>query len=413
MTSGATSGQSGAEDRPGLTSWGAAVAGAFGLGGMTVASWGPRMPAIRSELHVGTATLGLLLACGTIGSIAGLFLARPALRRLGGRGAVRAALLSAAAGLALLGMAAGSGSAGLAAPAFALAGCALGALDVAINVEGAALEGAAGRSLLPLLHAAWSAGAAAGAGIGALCAATGVAPEPQFLVSAGALAVTAAPLAGGVPAVLPSGGARTHLPTAPTGAQASRARRWLQAWGRPRLLLIGLVLFGAEFGEGSANNWLALAARQGHGQPAATAALLLALFALSEASARTLAGPLVDRIGRVAVLRCTVALGAGGVALFITGATLWVIACGVVLWGIGVSMGFPLGMAAAADGKDPPAQVSAAASVGYLSSLVGPPAIGLLAASAGLLPALWCIALLFGLAAVAAGSLRPRLTAGA
>jgi MFS family permease len=79
----------------------------------------------------------------------------------------------------------------------------------------------------------------------------------------------------------------------------------------------------------------------------------------------------------------------------------------VGLWGIGVSMGFPLGMSAAAEGGDPASQVSVAASVGYLANLVGPPLIGFLAESVGLLWALSSLAICFLAAFAAAGSLKP------
>jgi cyanate permease len=84
----------------------------------------------------------------------------------------------------------------------------------------------------------------------------------------------------------------------------------------------------------------------------------------------------------------------------------------VVLWAVGVSMGFPLGMSAAAEsGPDPAARISVVASIGYFANLAGPPAIGALAQSAGLLSSLWLIAALFVAAFAAAGSLRPRQAA--
>jgi hypothetical protein len=46
------------------------------------------------------------------------------------------------------------------------------------------------------------------------------------------------------------------------------------------------------------------------------------------------------------------------------------------------------------------------ASIGYVANLAGPPAIGALAESAGLLNALWLIAALFLAAFAAAGSLQ-------
>jgi predicted MFS family arabinose efflux permease len=97
------------------------------------------------------------------------------------------------------------------------------------------------------------------------------------------------------------------------------------------------------------------------------------------------------------------------VVLFIQAQNRWIVLAGVLLWAVGVSMGFPLGMSAAAEsGPDPAARVSVVASIGYFANLAGPPAIGVLARSAGLLHALWLIAALFLAAFAVAGSLGPR-----
>ena len=81
----------------------------------------------------------------------------------------------------------------------------------------------------------------------------------------------------------------------------------------------------------------------------------------------------------------------------------------IQLLSAGVSMGFPLGMSAAAEsGPDPAARVSVVASIGYFANLAGPPAIGVLAQSAGLLNSFWLIVALFIAAFAAAGSFSPR-----
>jgi MFS family permease len=391
-------------DAKAVARWRNAIIAAFALGGVTVASWGPRMPTIRAELGVSTGTIGVLVACSTVGSIFGLMAARWALHRLGGRGAVLSALLVTAAALALMGLGVSSDSVGLVAAGFTIVGFGVGTLDVSINVEGAAAERAAGRTLLPLMHAGWSAGAAIGAAIGAVCAAAGVRPGTQFLLLAALVVVVGLVMSRDIPAEAPE-------ESEPREAVSWKVklRRWLSGWNDRRLLLIGVVLLGVEFGEGSANNWLSLAVKQDHGQSAAIAALFMTLFAVSEALTRTVAGPLVDRFGRVRMLRYTAALGVAGVALFVLAHVIWLVGIGVVLWAIGVSMGFPLGMSAAAEGEDPATQVSVAASIGYQASLIGPPVIGFLADSAGLLSSLWVLALLFVAAFAAAGSLRPSL----
>jgi predicted MFS family arabinose efflux permease len=284
-----------------------------------------------------------------------------------------------------------------------IVGLGIGTLDVLINVEGAAVERAAGRTLMPMMHAAWSIGVAAGAGIGAACAALDVSPAAQLIAEAVLIAAAALVTAAGIP-----DGSRAPAGEPPQD-RAARLRQWLRGWLDLRLLLIGVVMLGVELGEGSAGNWLTLAARNGHGQAAAVAALFAAAFAASEAITRIFGGPIVDRLGRVRTIRVTTALGVVGVVLFILAGNPWIVLAGVVLWAVGVSMGFPLGMSAAAEsGPDPAARVSVVASIGYFANLAGPPAIGVLAQSVGLLNALWLIVALFFAAFAAAGSFRPR-----
>ena len=390
-------------ERPGLARWRWAVTAAFGLGGIAITAWGPRLPAIKASLGTGTATIGLLLAGVTVGAILGLLASTPVLHWLGSRRSIAGALLLIAAAIAVMGLALVLGSVPLVAAAFVIVGLGIGTLDVLINVEGSAVEQAAKRTLMPMMHAAWSIGAAVGAGIGAACAALGVTPSAQLIAEAILIAGAALGTASGIP----------HGRHAPAGQRpqdrAARLRQWLRGWLDWRLLLIGVVMLGVELGEGSANNWLALAVRNGKGQTAAVAALFLTLFAVGEALARIFGGPIVDRLGRVRTIRVTTALGILGVVLFIQAGNRWIVLAGVLLWAVGVSMGFPLGMSAAAEsGPDPAARVSVVASIGYFANLAGPPAIGLLAQSAGLLSALWLIVALFLAAFAAAGSLRSR-----
>jgi len=211
-----------------------------------------------------------------------------------------------------------------------------------INVEGSAIEQLAGRTLMPRMHGAWSVGAAIGSGIGAACAALGISPQVQLFGEAvliGVVALVSAP-------AIPPGERGPIEPAEPD--RMAKVHQWLQGWLDWRLLLIGVVMLGVELGEGSANNWLTLAVRNDHGQTAAVAALFFTAFAITEATARIFGGPVVDRLGRVRTIRFTTAVGVVGVALFILGHSPWVVLAGVLLWAVGVSMGFPLGMSAAA-----------------------------------------------------------------
>ena len=378
------------------------ITSAFGVGGITISAWGPRLPAIKASLGIDTATIGLLLAGVTVGAIFGLAISNPVLHRLGSRRAVTGALLLVAAAMALLGLAVMLASVPLVAITFVIIGLGIGTLDVLINVEGSAVERAAGRTLMPGMHAAWSIGAAAGSGIGAACAALGISPSAQLIGEAAVIAVVSV----AAPAGIPNG--RRTAAQEPARSRGAMFRQWLRGWLDWRLLLIGLVMLGVELGEGSANNWLTLAVKNNHGQGAAVAALFFTAFAAGEALTRIFGGPVVDRLGRVRTIRVTTALGVIGMVLFIEAGNRWIVLLGVLLWSVGVSMGFPLGMSAAAEsGPDPAARVSVVASIGYFANLAGPPAIGALAESAGLLSSLWLLVALFLAAFAAAGALRP------
>jgi MFS family permease len=153
------------------------------------------------------------------------------------------------------------------------------------------------------------------------------------------------------------------------------------------------------FTEGSSNDWLSYAMVHGHGTDRATGAVVYSVFVAAMTVGRFSGVKLLDTFGRVPVLRGTAILAAVGLLLFIFVDVFWIDVVGAVFWGIGASLGFPVGMSAAAD--DPQkaaARVSAVATIGYLAFLVGPPLIGFLGNEFGILHGLL---LVLGLAALA------------
>jgi cyanate permease len=84
------------------------------------------------------------------------------------------------------------------------------------------------------------------------------------------------------------------------------------------------------------------------------------------------------------------------------------VALGVLLWGLGSALGFPVGMSAAAD--DPArsaARVSVVSTIGYTAFLAGPPLLGWLGDRVGTLDALLAVALLMVPAALSVLAARP------
>ena len=389
-------------ETPAFAPWRNGVAVAFALGGLNLATWGPRLPTIKADLGMTDGALGLLVAGMTVSSMLGLVSSSALLARLGARRGIATMFSIAAVGVAVIGFASGPWHSPLLVElGFVAVGFGIGTSDVMINVEASAVEQASGKVLMPLLHGCWSAGAVIGSGIGAGAAALGVAPAWQFLAESVLTVVAVLIAVRSIPPLEP--------PTEQAAPVLERVRGWFLGWTDLRLLLIGVVMLGVELGEGSANNWLTLGVAQGHGQTEAIAALYFVVFAASETTCRVLAGPLVARLGRPNAVRVTTVLGAIGLVAFILGGAPWIVLAGTVLWAIGVSMGFPLGMSAAAEsGPSPAARVSVVASLGYLANLAGPPIVGFLSQALGLLNAFWLLVAFMVIALLAAPSLGGR-----
>lgn len=383
-----------------LRHWRNAIFTIFALCGFVLASWASRVPTIRDLLGASTQELGLLILGLSAGSIVGVVAAGHVIARLG---ATRTILLvSSAVGAAMIVL----GLVVAFIPSFApiflvlLVVGASSTVDVAMNLSGAANERAIGRTLMPLFHASFSGGTVAGAGVGALLLLLGVPTGVHFVgVGVAALVTTLVLVRFLQPAEGPAGS-----PGASSGGWRSR----LVVWKDPRVLLIGLIALGMAFAEGSANDWLGLAMVDGHGFDNAGGAAVLGIFLAAMTAGRIGGTVALDRFGRVPVLRVSAVLAVTGllVVIFVPSAAVAVV--GVVFWGVGASLGFPVGMSAAADDpRTATATVAAVATIGYLAFLVGPPLIGLIGEHVGILRALLVVLALITAAGLASGAARP------
>ncbi len=407
---------------PELKAWRNALFVVFIVSGLFLSSWVSRVPGVRDSLHLSTDVVGLILLGVSIGAIVGLTVAPPLQARFGTRGGITIVLIAAGLGLAVVGFGATVlASFPVVVVGLALLGLGNGAVDVMMNVSAAAVEKRIGRTIMPLMHACFSIGTVAGAGIGAACAALGISIFWHFSVMAvitivaGIVAVRFVP---NTQDVLDDDAAKASLDTFddPTVAVGPRRRTFLETvksqvvvWADWRLVLIGVVMLGMAFTEGSANDWIALASVDGHGLDNAGGALVLDVFVAAMTVGRLIGGPAVDRIGRVWSIRITAALGVIGLLLFILVPSPGAYIAGVVLWGLGASLGFPLGMSAAADDeRNATARVAAVAMIGYLAFLAGPPIIGFLGQQFGILNALYVVLVLLVAAFFCAPALRHR-----
>jgi predicted MFS family arabinose efflux permease len=374
---------------------------AFIGAGFAFASWAARIPQIRDRLELDPSTLGLVLLAVAAGSVLALPLSGALVHRFGSRRTVASMAVLLAVALTCVALGYLVGPAPVVVGLFVL-GFANGAWDVAMNVHGAVAERLSGRSIMARFHAGFSVGTVAGALVSAALVAAGVG-VPVHLTAVAVLTAVVVPL--GARRFVPDLAADQDAPEPGGPDPAARAGGALTAWREPRTLLIGVFVLAIAFAEGSANDWMSVAVIDGYGLSAAWGTLAFAVFLASMTTGRWFGPHLLDRYGRVPVVRALSVVGLAGLALFVFSPAGGPAFAGALLWGLGASLGFPVGMSAAAD--DParaPARVSVVASIGYCAFLAGPPLIGFLGDHLTVLRALTVVAALFGLAALIAGA---------
>jgi predicted MFS family arabinose efflux permease len=365
--------------------------------GFLFANWAARIPQVRAGLGVTPGVLGLILLCLAVGSGIGTPLSGLIISRLGESRTVSAMAVAAAAGMAVAAVGVLLGTPAVAAGLLVF-GFGSGTWDVAMNVQGTAIERVLGRAILPRFHAGWSIGTVAGAGTGAVMVALGVP------VTAHLLAVTVA-----VAVVVPLA-ARRFLPGihAPAPGGRSARRRQLASWTEPRTLLIGVFVLCMALTEGTGNDWLSLAVIDGYHTAALAGTLAFAVFLAAMTAGRWWGPRLIDRYGRVLVLRVCAVTALAGLLVIEFGEVLPVAMAGALLLGLGTSLGFPVGLSSAADDPAHAAtRVSTAASIGYVAFLAGPPLVGFLGDRVGVLHSLWVAAVVLAAAFLLAGATAP------
>ncbi|WP_426996639.1 MFS transporter [Pseudarthrobacter sp. N5] len=393
-----------------VTYWRNAVVAAYAASGIAFSSWVSRLPAIRDGLDLTPGNIGLLLLCMTLGSFISVSASGLIVLRLGSKMTTRIGSIMVGGGLVL----AGFGTSVLTSPLAVAAGLAVIGLgtaswNTASNVEGAAVERAVRRHIMPRLHGAFSLGTVAGAGIGAWAAGASV-PVFWHLAAAGllvAVSVTTAaawfradatpvdrertfkpdnfedPSTGPVPIIRQSTEAQVPL---------DNKRKIAEAWRDKRTLLLGLLVLGLALAEGAAGDWVALALADGHGQSDAAGAAGYGLFVTFMTIGRFAGTLVLDRFGRVPVMRWCAALAVLGLGLFVFAPEPWLAYVALAVWGLGASLGFPVGMSAAADDpRKAAARVSVVSTIGYGAFLCGPPLLGLLAEHVGILHSLLAV----------------------
>ena len=369
---------------------------AFAAHAMLSGLLGPWIPRIKAQAGLDASGLGIALTGFAVGLLAGTRVSDPAIRRWGGRRAVRGGIPTMGVGFALLPAARSLASLTL---LFLGIGLLAGLIDVAMNIEAVAVERRFDRRVMSAIHGTWSVAVFVGAALASAGIAAGLSIGFHLPISA-ALVVA---VSGVFLRWLPTAGEATEDPIArPDEPQVGRAS--------PTLLLLCLVAMGSFLVEGIAVEWSAVFLRESVGADPGVAGLGVVAFSAGMAASRFVGDRLVARFGQSIVVRigASSAFVALGAMLIVPDVVPSIAAFGIV--GLGLGPVVPLAFRTAGRTRRPghASALPLVVTAGYSGSIVGPLLVGFIADLASLRIAFLVPVVACAVSALAAGATRDR-----
>jgi predicted MFS family arabinose efflux permease len=346
-----------------------AVTSAFAAHAILSGSLGPWIPHLKERAGLDPAGLGLALTGFAVGLVTGTRLAGPAVRRLGGRGAVRVGVPLLGVGFALLPV--GTDLLSLSV-IFLGIGLLAGLVDVAMNIEAVGVERRFGRRVMTSIHGMWSVSVFVGAAAASLGVAARI-PIGVFLpIFAGFVVAASFSLLRWLPV------AEAARPAVDVTAPRERSDRIV--------LLLCLVAGGSFLMEGIAIEWSAVFLRESVGVDPSIAGLGVVAFSAGMAVSRFVGDRVVAHVGQPAVVRvgASSALLAFGIMLIVPSAATSIVAFGVVGLGLGPVVPLAFRSAGSIETRGRRSALPIVVTAGYVGSIVGPLVVGFIADGFGL-----------------------------
>ncbi|MEU1146201.1 MFS transporter [Streptomyces sp. NPDC005863] len=366
-----------------------AIAALFCSLGFQYATWASRIPAIKADLDLSDAEVGVLLMAAGIGAAVSFPVVAVLMRRLGSQ---RLALLSALCLALLLLALAGAPNYPVALLVMCVDGVLVGALNVAMNAQGAELESRYERNAMARLHATFSGGSL----LAALLASGMNAVTSTVAVHFGAAAAFLLLLVAYARTGLLAEKADAANETAEAGEERQTVTPAKSKWTVPSSMTLWMCVAMA-FGtvtEGAMNDWSALYLKDVADASAELAPLGIAVVSGMMVVARLFADGWRSRWGDGRIVLSGSVLAGAGLALALLSGGLVPALLGFACVGLGIAAVTPcVYVAAAGQGSD---SLTLVAAMGTTGLLAGPPLIGFIAHASSLV---------WGLAAVAASAL--------
>ncbi|MCT9075417.1 MFS transporter [Streptomyces fulvoviolaceus] len=350
-----------------------AVSLVFVVLGGTQGGWMARIPAIRDQVGVDTAQWGLLSSSSAAGDLVAIVMITVLIGRVSTR------LLSlAAAALVLLNAPVLAGASAVPALVLGLTVWGLSATFLAtpVNALAVAVERHQDRPLMSGFHASYSCGVLAGGALGTLAAATGISPGVQMAISSGVLGALLLAWSRWLPEE--------------SVAVGKEQRRPLKQRFTPQLVLLAAIAFLASFAEGAASQWSSVYTADYLDEGAALGAATYTCFSVAILVARLLGDRFVARLGRRLFVQLSLLTVALGVTVVVARPALPLAFVGFTVVGLGIACVLPAAIALA--GRQPGVPAGEGVSVITIGQwpgfLLAGPAVGLLAGTTSLRPAL-------------------------
>ncbi len=354
----------------------------FLLQPMALGSWLAMIPYVKDALDLTKLELSIGLLGAPVALVPTLQIASRIVAKVGPRKTFAIALPLQALAMQLPFLANGVTTLFL---ALAVFGMTMAFLEVALNTYAGRLEKAESLTIMSRCHGFW----AMGIMFGSLLATQLFPLGPMlavFLISAGSAALGA--------------WAGLSLPRL-TGEEGAASAKPQKLRDMPKaLFLISLFVLAVTLVEGAMSDWAAVYLAERWGGGAADAGIAVTIFAGFLAAGRFVGDYMKRRLGARDVARLTVGTAAIGILLLTVPTGLPFAFIGFALIGLGVSIGFPLGVSAAAalDDTHEAQNIATMSMIAICGILFAPPLIGfvaelvsLRAAFLGLIPGL-CLA---------------------
>ncbi|RZS98676.1 MFS transporter [Cecembia calidifontis] len=339
-----------------------ALGSLFFIAGLCFASWASRIPDIQVKFNLSEAQLGTLLLGLPIGSLVALPLAGWAVHRFGSRNVILASSAGYMTFLPLIGF---SDSIFMLIPVIMVFGMIGNMMNISLNTQALALEDSYGRSILASFHGLWSLAGFTGAGIGAGMIYFDILPKFHYLVIAFIVASTVFLAKSFLINESRAGGGGGLVLKKPDDL----------------LLRIGLIAFLGMLAEGCMFDWSGVYFKKVVEIEPGLVALGYVSFMGAMASGRFVTDRIINKIGKIKMLRFSGSLIFLGLSLSVLFPLPVAATLGFLMVGFGVAAIIPIAYSTAGRSKlySPGVALAMVSTISFFGFLLGPPLIGYIA----------------------------------